>query len=405
MTQINFSLSQEEFIGLFCEGRSAALRTLLEQVLNQFIEAESTAKLGAGPYERSEQRRDYRNGTRIRRLNTRVGTVKLEVPRHRYEVFHSVLMEKYQRTERAFISVLMEMVLQGVSTRKVEKVTQELCGVKFSRSHVSEICKNLDPMVEAFRNRRLDEDEYPFIMADAIYIKVREDFRVRSKGLLIAMGINMDGKLEVLGFELCEQETEYHWESFFKGLKERGLKGVDFVTSDDHKGLVAAIRTVFQNASWQRCQFHFMRNIVGAAPKRCQKELTAELKEMFNAHTLEKAVEKRNEIFEKYSELAKKSMEVLDRGFFDATTVMSLPLRYRTPIRTSNYIERENREIRRREKVIGIFPNQDSALRLLGALLLDHHEQLSTCSRVFNMNEYLNSREHFCYVTKQRRIA
>ena len=404
MTQFDFSLSMEEFVGLFCNGNDA-LRGLLEHVLNQLLQSESALKLGAAPYERNNKRQDYRNGTRIRRLNTRVGTVKLEVPRHRYEVFHSVLMEKYQRTERAFLSVLMEMVIQGVSTRKVEKITQELCGTRFSKSHVSEICKNLDPMVEAFKNRRLDEDEYPFVIVDAIYIKVREDFRVRSKGLLIALGINTDGRLEVLGFELCETESKPQWKSFFERLIERGLRGVDFVTSDDHRGLVAAIREVFQNVTWQRCQAHFTRDIVSAAPKRCQKELASDLKEMFNADKFKKTIEKRNAIFEKYSELAEKSMEILDSGFFDATTVMSLPFRYRTPIRTSNYLERENREIRRREKVIGIFPNRESALRLLGALLLDHHEQWVSGSRVFIMGEYMNSREKICNDARRRRTA
>lgn len=405
MTQLNFSLSAEEFIGLFCEGRETALRTLLEKVLNQFLQVESQSQLGAERYERSAERTDYRNGSRLRQMTTRVGKVNLEVPRHRHKAFHSVLMEKYQRNERAFLSVLMEMVLQGVSTRKVEKITQKMCGTKFSKSHVSEICKNLDPVVERFKNRRLDEDEYPFVMADAIYVKVREDFRVRSKGLLVALGFNTDGKREILGFELCENETEYHWKSFFQSLKERGLKGVDFVTSDDHQGLVCAIQKVFPKASWQRCQFHFTRNILSAAPKRYQKGLATELKDMFNAETEEAMRQVRDEILDDYAEVAPKAMQILDEGYFDATTIMSLPRRYRVPLRTSNYLERENEEIRRRERVIRVFPNKDSALRLLGALLLDHHEQWSFRSRTFNMKEYLNSRERFCQQTKERMIA
>lgn len=395
MTQINFSLSSEEFIGLFCSGREEAMGKLMENLLNQFLVAESSSKLGADPYERNEERKDYRNGSRERKVNTRIGRLNLQVPRHRHEPFHTALIENFQRNEQALLATFMEMVIQGVSTRKVEKITQELCGTTFSKSQVSEICKGLDPEVQSFKNRPLDE-EYPFIMADAMYIKVQEDFRVRSKGLMVVMGINLDGRREILGFDLCETETQYHWESLFTSLKRRGLRHVDLVTSDNHSGLVAAVQKVFQNASWQRCQFHFTRNILDKAPKRYQKGLSTELKDMFNCSSLEAAKKKKDTIFEDYTKVAPDAMETLDEGFLDAMTVMSLPVKYRKPLRTTNYLERENQELRRREKVIRIFPNAASVLRLLGALLLDHHENWALLSRVFNMKEYLESRSKFC---------
>lgn len=187
------------------------------------------------------------------------------------------MLDNYQRNEQALITTIMEMVVQGVATRKVEKVTEELCGVKFSKSTVSELCKGLDESVLAFKNRQL-ETEYPFIMVDAMYIKVREDHRVRSKALFVAIGINADGRKEILGFDVCEDETQYNWEAFLFRLKERGLRGVDLVISDSHAGLVAAIRKVFQTAGWQRCQFHFSRNILDKTPKRYQQGLATELR-------------------------------------------------------------------------------------------------------------------------------
>lgn len=391
MAQLNFTLNQEFFVGLFSKSREEAFGELMECLLNQFLQAESAEKLQAGAYERSNERTDYRNGTRQRCITTRIGKLTLDVPRHRYDVFHSSMLNNYQRNEQALITTMMEMVVQGVATRKVEKVTEELCGVRFSKSTVSELCKGLEESVLAFKNRQL-ETEYPFIMVDAMYIKVREEHRVRSKALLVSIGINTDGRKEILGFDVCEDETQYNWEAFLLHLKERGLKGVDLIISDSHAGLVAAIRKVFQTAGWQRCQFHFSRNILDKTPKRYQQGLAAELREMFNCKTIEEARACKAEIMKDYHDIAEKAMETLDEGFEDAMNIMCLPHKYRQTLRTSNLLERENQELRKREKVIKIFPNAKSAVRLMGAVLMDHHDDWSSLSRVFSMNEYYEER-------------
>jgi len=389
MAQLHFTLDYDFLIGLFAESKDEAFAKLMEAILNQILKAESSEQLGAETYQRSGQRKDYRNGTRMRGLCTRIGKLELEVPRHRNVPFKTVLFENYQRNEQALISTMMEMVVQGVSTRNIQKVTEELCGESFSKSTVSEICRELDIPVKAFKERLLP-DKYPFIMADAMYIKVREDHRVRSKALLLAIGVNPEGKKEVLGFDICDAEKTNTWKTFFEGLKSRGLRGVDLVISDSHKGLVESIKECFPGASWQRCQAHLSRNILDKCPKKYMAGLASELTAMFNSSTLEEARRLRDSIFEEYQDVASAAVQTLDEGFEDAMTIMYLPMKYRQSLRTSNIIERENREIRKREKVIQIFPNIESALRLLGAVLMDDHNDWSTRHRLFDMTEYYN---------------
>lgn len=389
MAQLHFTLDYDFLIGLFAESKDKAFAKLMEAILNQILKAESSEQLGAETYQRSGQRKDYRNGTRMRGLCTRIGKLELEVPRHRNVPFKTVLFENYQRNEQALISTMMEMVVQGVSTRNIQKVTEELCGESFSKSTVSEICRELDIPVKAFKERLLP-DKYPFIMADAMYIKVREDHRVQSKALLLAIGVNPEGKKEVLGFDICDAEKTNTWKTFFEGLKSRGLRGVDLVISDSHKGLVESIKECFPGASWQRCQAHLSRNILDKCPKKYMAGLASELTAMFNSSTLEEARRLRDTIFEEYQDVASAAVQTLDEGFEDAMTIMYLPMKYRQSLRTSNIIERENREIRKREKVIQIFPNIESALRLLGAVLMDDHNDWSTRHRLFDMTEYYN---------------
>lgn len=389
MAQLHFTLDYDFLVGLFAESRDEAFAKLMEALLNQVLKAESTEQLGAENYEHTNGRKDYRNGFRTRGLVTRIGRIELEVPRHRNEPFKTILFENYQRNEQALISTMMEMVVQGVSTRNVQKVTEELCGEKFSKSTVSDICRELDIPVKEFKERLLP-DKYPFIMADAMYIKVREDHRVRSKALQIAIGVNPEGRKEVLGFELCDAEKTNTWKSFFEGLKSRGLRGVDIVISDSHRGLTEAIKECFPGASWQRCQAHFSRNILDQCPKKFMTGLGSELTAMFNSSTIEEARRLRDSIIEEYQDVAEKAVQCLDEGFEDSMTIMALPMKYRQSLRTSNIIERENREIRRREKVIQIFPNAESALRLIGAVLLDDHNDWSIQHRLFDMREYYN---------------
>lgn len=387
MAQLHFTLDYDFFVGLFSETKDEAFGKLMEAILNQVLQAESAQQLGADNYERSSCRSDYRNGTRMRSLTTRIGKIELQVPRHRNVPFKTTLFENYQRNEQALISTMMEMVVQGVSTRNVQKVTEELCGETFSKSTVSEICKELDIPIKQFKERLLPE-RYPFIIADAIYLKVREDHRVKSKALYIAIGINNAGRKEILGFDVFDSEKNTTWKAFFESLKSRGLRGTDIVISDAHTGLVEAIRECFPGASWQRCQVHFMRNIIDKCPKKYSSALANELKDMFNASTIEEARRLKNSIYEEYQDVAYEAVNILDSGFEDSMVIMALPSKYRIALRTSNIIERENREIRRREKVIGIFPNTESVIRLIGAVLLDDHNDWSSAQRLFDMKEY-----------------
>ena len=273
MAQLNITLDTDILHGIFTSnGKDEAFSKLLESILNQVLIAQAANQIGAEPYERNDERMAYRNGFRDRQMTTRIGTITLQVPRLRNGNFDTDLFNRYQRSEQALVLAMIEMVINGVSTRKVTAVTEELCGKTFSRTTISSLCKQLDPIVEAFRNRPL-EKHYPFVIVYAIYIKVREFGRVRSKGLLIATGVNEEGYREVIGFQLSDSESQSSWGDFFNSLKKRGLGNVDIVVSDNHKGLVSAIRKHFQDASWQRCQTHFSRNVLDAAPKSLQQAL------------------------------------------------------------------------------------------------------------------------------------
>ncbi|HZK71755.1 MAG TPA: IS256 family transposase [Clostridia bacterium] len=364
MAQLNITLDYDFFIGLFSESKEDAFGKLMECIFNQTLLSESKEQLGTESYERNSHRNDYGNGTRKRDFTTRVGRLELEIPRHRNVPFKTVLFENYQRNEQALIASMMEMVIQGVSTRNVQKVTEELCGEKFSKSTVSEICKELDGPVRSFKHWLLTE-KYPFVMLDAMYIKVREDHKICSKALMVAIGYNTSGHKEIIGFDVCEKESESSWNEFLGSLKDRGLRGVDIVTSDNHKGLVKAVKENLPGVSWQRCQVHFTRNIIDKAPKKYQSGLASELREIFNCNTIAEARKLRDDVINEYQDVAKEAMQILDNGFEDSMTVMVLPNKYRITLRSTNVLERENRELRRREKVIQIFPNIESAIRLM----------------------------------------
>jgi len=388
MTQINVTLDSEILHGLFTSnGKDDAFAKLLESILNQVLNAQASEQLGADRYERSDERSGYRNGFRMRSMTTRVGTIELQVPRLRGGNFSTTLFNQYQRSEQALVLAMMEMVVNGVSTRKVSAITEELCGKEFSKSTVSELCKNLEPVVEEFRNRELTCN-YPFVIVDALYTKVRENGRVRSKGLLSAIGVREDGRREILGLSVADSESETSWSEFFLSLKQRGLSGIDLVVSDNHGGLVNAIKKHFQGASWQRCQTHFSRNVLDKTPKRLQPEIKQCLNEIYNAPKQEIAQSLRDEMLDTYSQAAPKAMETLEQGFDDIMAVMHLPKKYRKRLRTSNSIERLNQEIRRRERVIRIFPNEASLIRLIGALLMEQDEKWTTGKRYLDMEEY-----------------
>lgn len=387
MAQLNITLNQEDILLLLSNDRSEAFRQLLQSSLNSLLKAESEEQLHAAPYERSEERTDSRNGSRERSLTTRIGKIELQVPRHRNQPFQTMVFDNYKRSEAALVTCMAEMVVNGVSTRKVSKVMEELCGTSYSKSAVSAACKELDAAVEQFRNRPLT-GEYPFLTIDATYFKVRENHRIISKAFMIAYGTDDHGHREILGCQVCPNETKETWRDFLKGLKARGLKGVMMITSDAHEGITHAISREFPGASWQRCQFHFSKNITEKAPKKYQAGIRAELQEMFNCKTIQEARRKRDSIISDYRDVAESAMSCLDDGFESAMTVMVLPENLRRYFRTSNHIERVNLELKRRSKVIGVFPNEASLLRLMGSVLIELNETAQGRKAIFSLRTY-----------------
>lgn len=383
MTQYQVTLNAQTLQRLF--SGDSQLAQLLESILNQVLEAQVSEHLQAQRYERTDERQGYRNGYKSRQLTTRVGTLRLHVPQVREGGFSPELFARYQRSEQALILTLMEMVVNGVSTRKVARITEELCGTSFSKSTVSELCTGLDPLVAAWNERELSQQRYPFLIVDALVVKVREGGRVRSCSALIASGINEEGYREILGLQLGDSESERSWVDFFRWLKGRGLSGVDLVVSDNHGGLTTAVRVQFQGASWQRCQMHLSATVSSAAPKAVQEELHARVRAIFEAPDLDTARTLLAKVVADYEQQAPTAIAILERGFDDATAVLALPATYRKRLRTTNGQERLNEEVRRRERVIRIFPARASVIRLLGALLLEQDEQWSTSHRYLDM--------------------
>ncbi len=367
--------------------RPNALAQLIESAVQQVLEAQATEQLGAERYERNDDRSGYRNGYRERQLYTRVGPITLRVPQTRDGSFSSEIFARYRRSEQAFVLGLMEMVLNGVSTRKVDAITESLCGASFSKSTVSRLAMALDERVSAFLSRRLDA-AYPFLIVDAMFLKARQSDRVVSKALLIVGGVRADGFREVLGVAIGDVESCATWNELFGSLKKRGLRGVEFVVSDDHAGLIEAIDKQFIGASWQRCQVHLMRNALSYCPSRMRKEFGAAMKLVFGAGDLKEARRHLAALATSFAKTAPKAAACLEAGFEDAMAVMALPEKYRRRLRTTNMMERLNEEVRRRERVIRVFPNEASALRLLGALLAETSEAWQE-RLYFDMTDYL----------------
>lgn len=387
MAQLNITLNQDEILQLLLADREEAFRKLLQRTLNDILKVGSQEQLQAAPYERSDSRLDSRNGLRARELKTRIGRITLAVPRHRNVPFKTLIFDNYSRSEAALVAAMAEMVVNGVSTRKVSRVIESLCGTSASKSSVSEICKHLDKEVESFRNRPL-EGRYPFLTVDATYFKVRENNRVISKALMIAYGTNEQGHREILDFTAYRNESKDTWQDFLKSLKKRGLKGVIMITSDAHKGILHAISEVFPTVPWQRCQFHFSRNIADKTPKKYQTGIRAELQEMFACNTLKEARNKKNQIIQEYQDVAETAMSCLDEGFESAMTAMILPRGMQRFFRTSNAVERLNKELKRRSQVIGIFPNEESLIRLTQTVLIEQNSLSQSGKVIFKKESY-----------------
>ena len=373
MAQLNITLNQDEILQLLSDNRDEAFKALLQNSLNSILKAESAEQLKAAPYERTDERTDNRNGTRERTLATRLGKLELQVPRHRNQPFKTMIFENYSRSEAALITTMAEMVVNGVSTRKISQVMETLCGTSYSKSSVSELCKELDSKISEFRKRPLT-GEYPFLIIDATYFRVRENHRIVSKAFMTAFAVDAQGRREILGFGVYANESKESWNDFLLGLRSRGLKGLLMITADAHEGIRDAINKVFRNVPWQRCQFHFSTNISEKAPKKYQAAIRSELQDMYNSPTIEEARKKRDAIITDYQDVAESAMNCLDAGFESAMTVMALPQNMRVLFRTSNRIERLNKELKRRSNVIGVFPNVSSVLRLMGAVLIERND-------------------------------
>ena len=367
------------------------LREIVERVVQQVLEAEMTEHIGAASYERTENRTGQRNGYKPRTLRTRVGTLNLLVPQDREGTFSTRLFSRYQRNEKALVLALMEMYVEGVSTRKVKEVTEELCGTSFSKSLVSsKLAGDLDAELEAWRNRRLEARAYPYLFVDARYEKVRVERRVVSQGVLIVSGVRDDGMREILAVEVADTESEATYQELFRALKRRGLSGVELVVSDDHKGLKAAITRHFQGASWQRCQVHYYaRNLLGMVPFAKRKELGADLRRgIFAASDREQALGITLSVAEKWRGKGHEKVAChLEEHIEECLTCLAFPESHRRRIRTTNGLERLNQEIKRRTRVVRIFPNRGSCLRLVVALAVEQSEEWVTGRRYLEMGE------------------
>jgi transposase-like protein len=407
MAQLNITLNQDEILQMLSGDREGTFAALLQNSLNAVLKAESTEQLRAESYERTNERLGYRNGTYERDLTTRIGTITLNVPKHRDGIpFKTMIFENYCRSEAALIAGMAEMVVNGVSTRKVSKVVETLCGKSISKSSVSDLCKDLDEAVNEFKARPLI-GHYPFVTVDATYFKVREDHRIISKAFMIAYAVNSEGRREIIGFDAYPNESSETWTSFLNSLAGRGLKDVRMFISDAHEGIKHAISRVFPDTPWQRCQFHFMRNITDKMPKTYIEGLKFELQEMFNAETIEAARKKRDSIINDYRDVAESAMSCLDEGFEDAMTVMVLPQKFRKLFRTSNHIERLNSELKRRSNVIGIFPNVASLNRLMGSVLIELNEKRKMQRQMFyrpSYNEIESKADRFRARAKEQQL-
>jgi len=359
------------------------LRSAVEQFLQALMEADVSGRIGAERYERTEGRTTQRNGYRDRTWDTRAGSLALRIPKLRDGSYFPGFLEPRRRSEKALASVIQEAYVHGVSTRHVEDLVQAMGMTGISKSQVSRLCAELDELVESFRTRPL-ETRFPYIWVDATYEKIRVDGRVISQALISAIGVSEDGHREILGFTVDNSESEESWKEFLRSLVARGLHGVQLVTSDAHEGLKKAIAEVFQGASWQRCRVHFLRNLAAKVPASAQGMVLAAVRTIFTQEDLESAREALHKtatmLEEKFPEVA----AMLEDAEEDLLAYMVFPEPHRRQISSTNPLERQNKEIKRRTKVVGIFPTRQSLIRLGGALLAEQHDEWVVNRRYMN---------------------
>jgi len=358
-------------------GLEEFFREMMEFICNEVMKMERTQFLNAEPYERSEERTGSRNGFKDRTLYTKVGPLQLRVPKDREGNFHPSLFAKYQRSEKALVLALQEMYINGVSTRKTQKITEKLCGTEFSKDQVSRFAKKLDKKVEAWRNRTLKQD-YPYLVIDARYEKVRENGSTESVGVLVVKGVREDNKREIIAVDVAVTENKTTWGNLFKDLKERGLSGVRYIVSDCHEGLTDAIDKHFQGVTWQRCQEHYIRNANDRVRKSEEDELRERLEDALHAPAREQAEARMERIIEDYNQSHPKLATWLDETSHEVMQVYNLPQEHRKRMRTNNSLERFMEEIKRRTKVVRVFPNRNSCLRLVSAICMEQSEDWET---------------------------
>lgn len=388
MTRVENDTVFKEVIEVILQNGLDGLADALSIVINEAMKVERSRALQASPYERNESRIGYANGYKAKSLNSRVGRLSLSVPQVRGDgvEFYPSALDKGIRSERALKVALAEMYVQGVSTRKVTKVLEELCGLEISSTEVSRCASLLDDELEKWRTRPLGEIR--FLMLDATYVKVRVDGEVRNCAVLIAVGIRPDGHRSVLGISVSLSEAEVHWREFLKSLCQRGLHGVELVTSDDHHGLKQALRAVLTGVSWNRCHVHLQRNAVAYIPKiAMRKDVAEEIRQIFNAKDVHKAKALLDEAIEKYKKSASKLATWLENNIPDGFSIMTYPYKIRRLLRSTNMLERLNKEIKRRTKVVMLFPNEKSIERLISALLMEVSQDWETNKAYVRLEE------------------
>jgi putative transposase len=358
------------------------LRSLVEQTVNAILSEQVDGECGASYRERSQERVNRRNGYRERRWDTRAGTIDLRIPKLREgSFFPDWLLDRRRRAEKALISVVADLYLAGVSTRRVEKAIQQLGIESISKSQVSRLAGELDCQVEAFRTRPLDASPYPFVMLDALVVRVREEGRIVNACVVHATGVNRDGYRESLGLDIVTSEDGTAWLAFLRGLVARGLSGVQLVTSDAHPGLIDAIRSTLPGASWQRCRTHFMRNLLTRVPKSMHRAVATSIRTIFDQPDQETVHDQYQRVLSQLQDRFGAAASLLEEAGCDLLAFTAYPVGVWRQVWSNNPIQRLNREIRRRTDVVGIFPNRDSVIRLVGAVLAEQHEEWISAER------------------------
>lgn len=383
MTQKKHSAKKVDWKDIF-ESDTDGLRALVQQVVQEVLEAEMDETVGAQKGERTASRVGYRSGYYSRTLVTRVGKLVLRVPQDRQGRFRTEVFERYQRSEKALVSALTEMYVQGVSTRKVKEITEELCGHEFSAATISRMTAQLDEELERFAKRPLEE-EYPYLVLDARYEKVRQDGVISSQAVQVAIGINQEGRRCVLAVELANRESASSWKEFLLGVKQRGLRGVICVISDDHAGLRRAIPEVLPEASWQRCYVHFLRNALDHLPRKKDDDCLTELRWIYERRNAEEARQDLTAWLGKWESRYPKLCNWVEANIEETLTFYRLPQQHHKHLKSTNMLERINEELKRRTLVVRIFPNAASCLRLIRALAVEIHEDWIEATRYLDM--------------------